>query len=105
MTILMELAKAQKASEERQAKFETRVEKKIESFLNGQSQIRSRKVSVQNSIRVPNHSNARMELPNRTNRNRHQQEIDVHVMPNWDDFEELDENFPIDWSENIAQLE
>lgn len=96
MTILMEIAKAQKASEERQSKFEARIEKKMEQFMNGNSQ--SRNLSAP---RASSHLNAG---PNRSNRNRYHQELDVRK-PDWDDFEKLDENFPIDWVANVPQLE
>lgn len=115
MKHLNDLTKAQKSSEERQA----RMERILEGFMNAQMPMhmqapgRSTQNETQWHHRKPAHLNdqSSMQGPSRSTKiqtHRQHQEPDHPVyedIPDFDDFEELDQNFPIEKFENVSELE
>lgn len=116
---LNDLSEAQKSSEERQTLFEARMEKKMYAFLNDHSLMQGPSRSNQNQTHEWQHQapvrindQSRMHGPSRSNHNQtrqrqyHEPAPPVHdAIPDFEDFEEFDQNFPIDKFENVAELE
>lgn len=117
MKHLNDLAKAQKAYEERQSSFETRIEQKLDAFLNDHLRMQGSSRSIQNQSQRQSQENARLNdhfrmqssshsTQNQTHQQRQEPAHPVHeAIPDFDDFEEFDQNFPIDEFENVAELE
>lgn len=117
MKHLNDLTKAQKSFEERQFSFETRMENKLDAFLNDQSRMQGPSSSTQNQTQwqhkkpVRLNDQSRMLGTSRSSQNENQWQYQepahpVHdAIPDLDDFEEFDQNFPIEIFENVAELE
>lgn len=111
------LSKVQKSLEERQFSFEERIEKKLDAFFNGQSHMHGSNSLRQNQTHQLQHKDrARlndqsrmMQGPSRSSQNHQlQREKRGHchdVIPDFDGFEEIDQNFPVEVCENVEELE
>lgn len=121
MKHLADLVKVQKSFEERQALFETRMEKKIDDFLNGQPRMQGPSGSNQNQSRQYRHQEGpnlsiqnqfhqqHQKGPSRSTQNRFNQQQEAfdnqEDEPDWEALDQLDENFPLDDPMYVPELE
>lgn len=108
-----------KAFEGRQLSFEARIEKKMDFFFNNQPRMHGSNRPMQNQthqlqhqVRAGFNNQCGVERPSRLMQNQNNQwQHEEHdhpvddVTPDFEDFEALDEHFPIEVFENVAELE